>query len=68
MGSIVPYIMENKKCLKPPTSHSIHGVKLNQQNPTNIILGHHPAVMSAIVFFFVKKKHILVYRHMFLLF
>ena len=23
MGKIVPYIMENKKCLKPPTSHCI---------------------------------------------
>jgi hypothetical protein len=23
MGRIIPYIMENKKCLKPPTSDSL---------------------------------------------
>ena len=23
MGRIIPYIMENKKCSKPPTSHTI---------------------------------------------
>jgi hypothetical protein len=23
MGGIIPYIMENKKCLKPPTSHRL---------------------------------------------
>ena len=31
MGRIIPYIMENKKCLKPPTSK---GRLLSNQEPT----------------------------------
>jgi hypothetical protein len=35
MGRIIPYIMENKKCLKPPVmyhSHMAHGITLLDQS------------------------------------
>ena len=34
MGRIIPYIMENKKCLKPPTSLSFNG----RMHQTSILL------------------------------
>ena len=34
MGRIIPYIMENKKCLKPPTSLSFNG----RMHKTSILL------------------------------
>jgi hypothetical protein len=43
MGRIIPYIMENKKCLKPPTSIYIRFREPNWENdvidiykPTNL--------------------------------
>jgi len=37
MGRIIPYIMENKKCLKPPTSDGLgFYLKVPQTNFSNI--------------------------------
>ena len=37
MGRIIPYSMENKKCLKPPTRYIIHAIihlqKFNEHQP-----------------------------------
>ena len=37
MGRIIPYIMENKKCLKPPTSHYNNGINYKKPVVSNDI-------------------------------
>jgi hypothetical protein len=40
MGRIIPYIMENKKCLKPTTSIDFKILLISQCGITKIALGH----------------------------
>ena len=35
MGRIIPYIMENKKCLKPPTSNNNNNSSNNNNSNTD---------------------------------
>ena len=46
MGRIIPYIMENKKCLKPPTSLSFNG----RMHQTSILLADKKIPCKQVIF------------------
>ena len=64
MGRIIPYIMENKKCLKPPTTYvwasNILGHNLCRKllAPTPHFMGY-PSVHHGIVFGFQSTRQII---------
>ena len=47
MGRIIPYMMDNKKCLKPPTSYHWFHVELWFQGGATLTNPHHRSVSKA---------------------